>query len=79
MHEIVLRSEYFLVIRMRLHPGIRIDKIPAKGVAGLIFTLAMLAILFVGVPACRWLLLFSVPVGLIIGAPLYLWHRRSRG
>jgi hypothetical protein len=69
----------FVVLDMGKHPVINMAKIPAKGVAGLIFTLAMLAILFVGVPACRWLLLFSVPVGLIIGATLYLWHRRSRG
>ena len=59
---------------MEKRPGINIAKIPAKGVAGLIFTLATLAIFFVGVPACRWLLLCSLPTGLILGGVFYLWH-----
>jgi len=63
---------------MEKRPGINIAKIPAKGVAGLIFTLATLAIFFVGVPACRWLLRCGIPVGLITGSVLYLRHRRNR-
>ena len=63
---------------MRRHPGINMAHIPASGIAGLIFAVATLSIFFVGLPACRWLLLFSAPAGLILGGVIYFRHRRNR-
>jgi len=57
---------------MKQHPGIRIDKIPIKGRAGLVFTVGMLIIFLAALPAARWFLALSVPLGVIIGAILRL-------
>lgn len=51
------------------------DKIPVKGITGLVIVVALLLILLVAVPATRWFLLFSIPAGLIVGAILYLMRR----
>ncbi len=58
-------------------PRIRIDKIPLKGVVGLALTLAIMAIFLVAVPATRWLLLFSVPTGIVIALFLRFWYGRK--
>ena len=57
--------------------GIPIDKIPVKGVVGLILTLGVMAIFLVAVPATRWLLLFSVPTGIVIALFLHFWYGRK--
>ncbi len=49
-----------------------INRIPVKGVTGLVFVVAILVILLAAVPATRWLLLFSVPAGALVGVILYL-------
>jgi hypothetical protein len=36
-----------------MHPGIRIDKIPAAGGGGLIFAVGMVAVVLAAVPAIR--------------------------
>jgi hypothetical protein len=48
-----------------------------KGLTGLIFVIAFLAILLVAVPATRWFLLFSIPAGALVGVILYLLRRRD--
>ena len=60
---------------MKIHPGIRIDKIPIKGPAGLILTVGMLIIFLIGLPVARWFLALSVPLGVIIGVILRLTCR----
>jgi hypothetical protein len=62
---------------MEKHPGSRIDKIPVKGVVGLIFVIGFLIVLLVAVPATRWFLLISLPAGVLVGVIMYIW--RSRG
>ena len=57
------------------HPGITMHKIPIKGAAGLIFTVGMLLIFLVGLPAARWFLALSLPLGVIIGVILRLTRR----
>jgi hypothetical protein len=57
------------------HPGIRIDKIPIKGWAGLIFVLGVMLLFLIGSPAVRWFFLLSIPPGVLIGVALYLIHR----
>jgi hypothetical protein len=61
---------------MEKHSGIRIDKIPVEGWAGLIFVAGILAISFVGHPTTRWFLLISFVSGVIGGGILYLWRKR---
>ncbi len=53
----------------------RVDKIPIKGPGGLIFTIGMLIIFLIRLPAARWFLALSVPLGVIIGVILRLTSR----
>jgi len=61
--------------RAEIHPGIRIDKISVEGGAGLLFTIGILALFLVGLPATRWFLALSLTLGGIIGAVLRLTSR----
>lgn len=63
---------------MEKHPGIRIDAIPAKHGAGLLFVLATLFIFLLGVPATRQFFLISLSGGLLVALGLYLWHNQTR-
>jgi hypothetical protein len=58
------------------HPGIRIDKIPAKGWAGLVFVLGVMLVFLLGSSQVRWFFFLSIPPGILIGVILYLVHRR---
>ena len=62
---------------MKKHPGIRIDKIPVGGAAGLILAVGVLAILLIGLPVFGLLLLVGLPVGAACGVILYWWRNRS--
>ena len=55
-----------------------IDRIPLKGLTGLLIVAALLVILLVAVPATRWFLLFTVPTGALVALILYLLQRRQR-
>lgn len=61
---------------MKLHPGIRIDKIPVRSAAGLIFVITVLAIFLIGVPATRWFLILGIAGGIVTAAILHFWHNR---
>ena len=61
----------------RYHQGIRIDNIPAKGFAGLLFTIATVVI-FMGIPAVREFLLIGLIGGIPLSALLYFWHNQTR-
>ncbi len=54
------------------------NRIPVKGLTGLIFVVAIMVILLVAVPATRWFLLLSVPAGALVGVILYLLRSRDR-
>ena len=57
------------------HAGIRIDRIPVDGAAGLVFVLGMLAIGLLGHPAMKWLLLISLAGGVIGSGILITWRK----
>lgn len=59
------------------HQGIRIDSIPAKGFAGLLFTIATLVI-FLSVPVVREFLLIALVGAVPLSGLLYFWHNQTR-
>ena len=60
---------------MKIHPGISMHKIPVKGPVGLVFTIGVLIVFLTGLPAARWFLALSLPVGVIIGIILRMTSR----
>ena len=64
---------------LKTHPGIRIEKIPVKGAAGLIFALGVMFIFWVGVPTVHGFLIFGASGGLAATAALIWWRNRDRG
>lgn len=60
---------------MEKHPGIRIDKIPVEGWAGLVFVVGILGIGLVAHSAIRSLMLISVLGGAIGALGLHLWRK----
>jgi hypothetical protein len=59
-------------LNMRVHPGIRINSIPAEGGGGLIFAAAIPVLVLLALPKLLPLAVASV-VGGVVGA--YLLHR----
>ena len=57
-------------------PGIRIHKIPVKSWAGLLFAAGVMTLFLVALPEVRWFFVLTLPAGLLVGAALYLLHRR---
>ncbi len=64
---------------MKKHPGIRIDKIPVKSVAGLLFAIGSMSIFLIGVPQVRGFLVVGLPGGVLVGIVLYLLRSRRNG
>jgi len=60
---------------MEKHQGIRIDKIPVEGGAGLVFVLGILLIGLIAQPAIRSLALLAIGGGLVGAVGLRLWHK----
>ena len=58
-----------------MHPGITMHKIPVKGPMGLVFTVGVLAMVLLSLPAARWFLALSLPTGVVIGIILRLTRR----
>jgi len=61
---------------MDKHPGIRIDKIPIEGGAGLLFVAGILMISLIATPFTRWFLLISIMGGTFGATVLYHWRKR---
>ena len=61
---------------MEERPESPISRIPLWGALGLVITGGIMVFFLVSVPATRWFLLFSLPLGLVVGGILYLWNRR---
>jgi hypothetical protein len=57
-------------------PEIQMAKIRFAGPMGLVFTLGTMAIFFLALPEIRWFLLLALPVGILVGLSLHLWHTR---
>ena len=52
-------------------------RLPLKGVGGLVFTAAILALGVVYIPVFRWLLAIAIPLGIVIAVALHLWHKHA--
>jgi hypothetical protein len=46
-----------------------------RGKAGLVVAVVVVVMLFIGLPAYRWLFVGSVVVGLIVAGILFLWNK----
>ena len=60
------------------HRGILINRIPAKGVGGLIFALGTVVIFALGIPEIRQFAPFALLGGGLVAALLYFWHNQTR-
>jgi len=59
----------------RIHPGISLSHIPVEGAIGLIFVIATGLIFGIGIPAVRWILAVTLPVGIMGSGILIYWHK----
>lgn len=60
---------------MQVHPGIRINSIPAEGVGGLIFAVGMAAVVLLAVPALRPVALLCLAGGALLAPVLHRLYR----
>jgi hypothetical protein len=63
---------------MKIHPGIRIDRIPVEGVVGLLWGGVIMVRILIDVPDARWFFLGSIPAGVAVAIALNLWRNRAR-
>lgn len=63
---------------MKPHPGPRIEKIPVKGAAGLIFVFGVMFIFWVGVPPVRGFVILGAVGGLAAFAALRWWRKYAQ-
>jgi hypothetical protein len=61
---------------MDWHEGPNISRIPVKGIIGAVFTVGIVFMFLAGVPHARLFTAISLPVGVIVGVVLCLWHKR---
>jgi hypothetical protein len=61
----------------RNHPGIRIDRIPVDGLAGLLFTVASLLV-FLAVPEVRGFIGLTLLGGIPVAGLIYFWRNQTR-
>ncbi len=52
-------------------------RLPLRGVGGLLFTAAIIALGVVYVPVFRWFLAIAIPIGLVIAIALHFWHKHA--
>ena len=60
---------------MEVHPGIRIDRIPAQGAGGLIFAVGMAAVVLFAMPSLRPIALVAVLGGIVLAPILHRLYR----
>ncbi len=58
-----------------MHPGIRIDSIPATGGGGLIFAIGMATMVLVAIPALRPIALAAAVGGILLAPVLHRLYR----
>lgn len=61
---------------MTTHPGISMQHIPVEGAVGFLFVFATVFIFGVGVPAIRYTLVVTAPLGILVSVVLIYWHKR---
>ncbi len=59
----------------QVHPGIRIDRIPAEGGGGLIFAAGMAAVVLVAIPTLRPVALLCLAGGALLAPVLHRLYR----
>ena len=64
-------------LQMKIHQGIRIDRIPVEGWLGVLWGSVIMVRTLVDVPDARWFFLASIPGGIAVAIALHYW--RSRG
>ena len=62
---------------MKLHPGIRIDKIPVEGWLGALWGSVIMIRTLIDIPDTRWILLASIPGGVLVAIALHFWRARG--
>jgi hypothetical protein len=63
---------------MKIHPGIRIDKIPVEGAGGLLWGAVIMIRTLIYVPDARWFFLASIPGGVVVAIALHGWRTHSQ-
>jgi hypothetical protein len=62
------------VLAMRIHPGIRIDRIPVEGWLGLLWGSVIMVRTLIDVPDARWFFPASLAGGALVAIVLRYWR-----
>ena len=62
---------------MRIHSGIRIDRIPVEGWVGLLWGTVIMIRTLIVIPDARWFFLASIPGGALVAIALRFWRTRK--
>jgi len=62
---------------MRIHPGIRIDRIPVEGWLGLLWGTVIMVRTLIEVSDARWFFLASISGGIGVAIALHYWRTRQ--
>ena len=62
---------------MRIHPGIRIDRIPVEGWLGLLWGTVIMIRTLIVIPDARWFFLASIPGGVLVAIALHFCRTRK--
>jgi len=62
---------------MRIHPGVRIDKIPVEGWVGLLWGTVIMIRTLIVISDARWFFLASLPGGVLVAIALHFWRARK--
>ena len=52
-------------------------RLPLKGVGGLVFTIAIVALAIIYIPVLRVFLAIAIPAGIVISVGMHLWHKHA--
>jgi len=61
---------------MKIHPGIRIDRIPVEGWVGLLWGSVIMVRTIIEVPDARWFFPASIAGGVVVAIALHFWRTR---
>ena len=64
-------------LAMRIHPGIRIDRIPVEGWLGLLWVSVIVVRTLIDVPDARWFFPASLAGGALVAIVLRRWRNRN--
>lgn len=61
---------------MKIHPGIRIDRIPVEGWVGLLWGTVIMVRTIIELPDARWFFPASIAGGVAVAVALHFWRTR---